>query len=266
MALISVITPCFNGVKFLPEYFKGIAIQTHKDVEWIIVDDNSIDASLSEIAKQIEHYRLQQSVKVIRLSKNHGPVYARNVAIEAAVGAYLAFLDIDDVWLPNKLMTQLQAMEALDAAISATAYRHMSYDGTKVGRVISPKINLNFSGLHYSRRIGCLTVMLNRRKISDFKFPSTHLLAEDFIAWAEVLSRGHTIYGIGTDLARYRIALQSRSSNKIKAVSDAWQIYRVIEKLPLLKAIPWFSGFLLDSFYKHTICAPAIKRADIDRL
>ena len=96
---MSIITPNFNGERFIRRVVESVCQQNYS-VEHIIVDDCSTDGSWALLEELSQDYSW---LKPIRLEKNAGPVVARNRAIELAQGRFLAFLDVDDFWLPHKL-------------------------------------------------------------------------------------------------------------------------------------------------------------------
>jgi glycosyltransferase involved in cell wall biosynthesis len=100
---ISVIVPVFNGEKYLAETIKSILAQTYQPLEIIVVDDGSTDNSRN----------ISQSFKEIKYvyQENAGPAFARNRGLREAQGDYFAFLDADDLWVPNKLELQIDAFQ-----------------------------------------------------------------------------------------------------------------------------------------------------------
>ena len=98
--LVSIITPCFNSEKYLDECIKSVINQTYQNWEMLIVDDNSSDNSSILIKSYSKH---DDRIKPIFLKDNVGPAMARNKAISISKGKYLAFLDSDDIWLPEKI-------------------------------------------------------------------------------------------------------------------------------------------------------------------
>ena len=97
---VTIIMPSYNSEKFIVESVESVLAQTYSKWELIIVDDCSPDDSNKIITKYVDS---DCRIKLIKLQKNSGPAIARNMAIETANGRYIAFLDSDDVWLPNKL-------------------------------------------------------------------------------------------------------------------------------------------------------------------
>lgn len=106
--LISIITPSYKSEKFIAQTLESVLSQSYQNWEMIIVDDVSPDNS-NEI---IEDYcKRDNRIKLIKLEKNSGPAVARNRAIEEAKGRYIAFLDADDLWKPEKLEKQINFMK-----------------------------------------------------------------------------------------------------------------------------------------------------------
>lgn len=130
MSTVSIITPLYNCSNYLEKTINSVLMQTHVDWELILVDDFSPDNS-AEIAEQFS--KKDSHIRVICLSKNSGAAVARNTAIEAAQGRYLAFLDSDDQWLPHKLETQISFMHEHNVAFSYAAYEKLNELGEVVG-------------------------------------------------------------------------------------------------------------------------------------
>ena len=105
---ISIITPSYNSLRFIGETIRSVQSQSYKNWEMLIVDDASTDHSAVKIKEMIEG---DSRIRLLSLEENMGAAKARNIAIKEARGRYIAFLDSDDIWLPNKLETQLLFME-----------------------------------------------------------------------------------------------------------------------------------------------------------
>ena len=261
--LVTVITPVYNASKFLPRLLTSVSNQREISYEHILVDDCSQDGSydlLYEIALS------NPSVKVLRLPVNSGPVIARNAAIKQASGKYLAFLDADDYWMPNKLSTQVKFMEENDAAISFTDYRFISEDGSLMGDRISGFNSIGWSLHHMTRYLGCLTIMVNREKNPDFIFPNITpaYRAEDFLAWSQLIKNTGPALRCPYDLARYAQVANSRSSLGFRAAKSVWSLYRDIEKIPLIKAVFYFLSYAMFASYKRILFKPRFKSSLID--
>ena len=260
---ISVITPVYNASKFIPRLLECVANQESIVCEHILVDDCSQDDShelLNEATSK------NPFVKVIRLSKNSGPIIARNEAIKRASGRYLAFLDADDYWVPSKLATQVKFMEENDAALSFSDYRFISEDGNLVGKRISGFNKIGWSLHHMTRYLGCLTMIVDREKVPDFQFPKIKpaYRAEDFLAWSYVIQKTGPALRCPYDLARYAQVSNSRSSLGLRAAKSVWQLYRDVEKIPLIKAVLYFIIYALFATFKRSFYRPRFISSVID--
>ncbi|NMH75169.1 glycosyltransferase family 2 protein [Bacillus sp. RO2] len=228
-SLVSVITPSYNAEKFIAATIESVRTQTYTNWEMIIVDDCSKDTT-REILK--EYAALDPRIKPIFLEENSGAAVARNTALKAAQGDYVAFLDSDDLWVPDKLEKQLAFMQKNDYAFSFTAYNLMDEDGKPLDKVIDVPKQIDYKGLLKNTIIGCLTVMIDTRKVEPLQMPLIRT-RQDFALWLKVLRQGHIAYGMQEPLANYRIVEGSISSNKLKTAKRNWYVYREIEKLSL---------------------------------
>ncbi|MEH6408849.1 MAG: glycosyltransferase family 2 protein, partial [Leeuwenhoekiella sp.] len=105
--LVSVIMPLYNAERFVETAIKSVQEQTYTQWELIIIDDASTDSSYAIAEKTIQDKR----IRLLKLTKNNGAGIARNVGIRAAKGAYIAFLDADDLWKPQKIEKQIEFMK-----------------------------------------------------------------------------------------------------------------------------------------------------------
>jgi glycosyltransferase involved in cell wall biosynthesis len=118
--VVSCIVPVYNGSRFIADALRSIRAQSHPRLEIIVIDDGSTDGT-HEIVKTVD-----SSIRCIRQA-NQGPAVARNAGVTLATGSYIAFLDADDVWAPNKLERQLDRFgERSDLEVSFTRMRNVS--------------------------------------------------------------------------------------------------------------------------------------------
>ena|SRR5690606_25332519 len=232
MNLVGIITPIHNCSDFLEKTIQTVLSQTYQDWEMIMVDDCSTDQSLA-IAQR---YAAQDGrIKVLKLEQNSGAAVARNTAIEAAQGRYIAFLDSDDLWLPNKLETQLQFMKENDAAFSYSAYEKIDENGTVFGVIGVPE-KISYHDLLKTCSIGCLTAVYDTHKLGKIYMP-TNTKREDFATWLQILKKFDYAYGINEVLAQYRVYNSQTSAKKAKMAKENWRLYRDIEKLGDRKSV-----------------------------
>ena len=252
MPLVSIITPVYNAARFLPETLAAVRAQTLTDWEQILVDDGSTDDSIAIVEAAS---RDDSRFRLLRTPRNGGPSAARNCALDAARGRFVAFLDADDLWLPEKLARSVEWMTEHRYAFIYHDYRHMSRDGSLVGALIIAPETMDLRTLHTRRgHGGCMSMVIDREMSPGFRFPSNYLyLHEDFCAWMSLIQRGHTGHRLPVDLGRYRVSAASRSGNKFIGAIDTWKIYRNISKLPLGIAALWWTQYAWNTFwlYRH---------------
>ena len=123
MAKVSIVIPTYNCLDYLPKAIGSVLQQTHQDIELIIIDDNSNDGTSTYLASIQDH-------RIVKLSTlGVGAPQARNLGIEKATGEFIAFLDADDFWFPEKIERQLEFHQRYpDMAMSFTNYEHLTED------------------------------------------------------------------------------------------------------------------------------------------
>jgi teichuronic acid biosynthesis glycosyltransferase TuaG len=241
--LVSIVMPAHNSEGSLRESVQSVVSQIYKEWELIIIDDASRDDTLA-LANQFASG--DPRIRVLPLEQNVGVAEARNRGIGAARGQYLAFLDSDDLWLPDKLHTQIGFMRSSGAGFSFAQYRRIGLDGSLSNPVRVPR-TVNYEGLLRGNSIGCLTVAIDRYQIPEISMPK--IKHEDYVTWLKILKRGHIAYGIPQDLARYRVASSSVSSDKRRSAGWTWNIYRRVEGLSVIKSAWCFLHYTARAIY-----------------
>jgi teichuronic acid biosynthesis glycosyltransferase TuaG len=231
--LVSIIMPAYNAGRFISEAIGSVLQQTYTNWELLIVEDCSKDQT-----KQLVEAYVQQDprIKAIFHAQNQGVIAARNSALTAAQGQYIAFLDSDDLWLPLKLEQQLELLKKTGKQISYSGYRRIDEHGAVLGEVAPPPY-LDYSTLLKGNELGNLTGIYDCQVLGKELFKNYR--HEDYVAWLALLKRAGTAVGHTDVLASYRVYSGSLSSNKLKVLSWQWRIYRESEKIPLFKSC-WF--------------------------
>ena len=228
-SLVSVIMPAYRCEKTVEESVRSVQAQTYGNWELIIVDDGSPDGTpdvLSRLAKE------DPRIRVITLSQNEGVASARNHGAEAASGEWIAFLDSDDVWLPDKLERQLSLAEEKKAVFLYTGASCINERSEKTGREFSVPDVVTYRSLLYRTDLICSTVVM--RKEFFLRHPMERSdLHEDYICWLSILHEGITAHGIQEPLILYRITESSKSGNKLKSAAMMWRTYQHIGLNPL---------------------------------
>lgn len=238
MNLVSIITPLYNSSLFLDKTINSIISQSYCYWELIIVDDCSQDNSI-EIALDFSSKDIR--IKVIQMEKNSGAAAARNTAIKAANGRFIAFLDSDDLWHPHKLEKQINFMLKNNYAFSYTAYEKINEEGKVIGYVGAP-MRLNYKQLLMTNEIGCLTAIYDTEILGKVYMP-TETKREDYATWLSILKKIDYAYGMPESLGQYRVYANQSSAKKSKMAKENWNLYRNIENLSFIKSIYYFSHY-----------------------
>lgn len=248
-SLVSIVTPSYNASSFIKETIQSVQSQTYTNWEMIIVDDVSKDNTRELIKEEIKK---DDRIQLIELQENGGAAIARNTGINCAKGKYIAFLDSDDLWLPEKLEKQLEFMQNNDIAFSFTSYQIMNQDGILTDKVVHVPEKINYNGLLKNTIIGCLTVMLDIEKLGKVQMPNIRT-RQDTATWLKILRQGHYAYGLDEVLSNYRKVENSISSKKFKMAKMNWKLYREIEGLSILKSAWCFINYALNGVVKHFV-------------
>ncbi len=217
MKKVSVIIPVYNSSKHIIECLDSVIKQTFKNLEIILVDDNSTDNSL-DIIKSYKDKR----IKIIELKENVGAARSRNKGVEVATGDYICFIDSDDFWKLNKIEKQVRF-------INNKEFIYAGYSYYKKGRTHNVKVpkQINYNESLKNTTIFTSTVMFNMNKLTkeDIYMPDIKR-GQDQATWWKVLKKGINAYGIDEVLAFYRVGEKSLSSNKLKALKRTWYILK----------------------------------------
>lgn len=245
--LVSVVMPVYNAAATMRKSIDSVLAQSHAAIELLAVDDGSRDASLQILD---EYAARDPRVCVLRMPANGGVAAARNLALDAARGRHVAFLDSDDWWHPHKLERQLAAMRNASASVSYTAYDRVGEDGRLLSRV-RPPAEVDYAAMLKSNRIGNLTGVY-ARALGDAHF--RRVGHEDYVFWLERVRRAGRAICVDPDrpLAWYLVRDGSVSSNKWKAARWQWHIYRQIEKLGFIASIGYMLHYIINALRKRS--------------
>ncbi len=213
-----------------------------------MIDDCSTDDSY-RVLKELESQ--DSRIKLLRMEKNKGPAVARNVGIANAKGRYIAFLDSDDLWFPEKLEKQIAFMNVKGAALSFTGYQKIDECGFGVGRIVSVPESIDYLGLLNASVIACLTVLYDTKIIGKVLMPESKV--EDYGLWLKILKMGYVAHGLNQPLASLRKRRGSVSSNKLRAALWVWRLYRDSERLSLCRSSYHFINYAVRALIKAGI-------------
>lgn len=216
MNLVSVIIPSYNSGKFLNKAIESVINQTYKNLEIIIVNDGSIDET-EKIAKDWQEKN--ERIKYLKHQKNRGPSAARNTGIRNSQGEYIAFLDADDIWLPQKTEIQLKEIKERNVdLIFSNWYIWEPEKGIKVKAFDSNPIQDNRENLlnflikkNFGNPSTSLFQKISLEKIGlfDQKLRSS----EDYDLWIRFCLNGMKIAFIEQPFVYYRVHLTQATVN-----------------------------------------------------
>lgn len=210
----------------------SVLAQTYENWEMIIVDDCSTD----DTKQVVDAYMARDSrFRYHCLETNSGAAVARTTAMNLANGEYMAFLDSDDLWMPEKLERQLAFMQEYNHAFSCTAYEQIDEAGASLNRIIKTIPKTSYNRLLLDCPVGNSSVMYNVAQMGKFEVPNIRKRNDDAL-WLTMLKKEPYIWGMPEVLMQYRIRKNSISSNKFKVIKYHWILYREIEHLSVLRS------------------------------
>jgi len=230
--LVSIITPSYNSGEFIKATIDSVRKQTYVNWEMIIVDDCSTDNTQDIVAKYIA---IDSRIHFFKLEINSGAAIARTEAIKLATGKYIAFLDSDDIWHPNKLERQINYMEKNKYNITCTSYEKYN-EKNKTLKLIESLPKTDYKKMLSNNTVGNSTLIYNANKLGKFEVPTIRK-RNDYALWLKLLKKEKYIYGMPEVLMKYRVRNDSISSNKMTLIKYHWILYRKIEHLSVGKSI-----------------------------
>lgn len=246
MELVSIITPMYNASAYIAHTIAAVQKQTYTNWEMIIMDDLSEDNS-AEIVK--EYAAKDERIHYYLAEQKCGVAEARNEAMKRANGRYIAFLDSDDLWKPEKLEKQLAFMKEKQSAFSFTACGVIDENGKNLNKVRHVPEEITYEQLLHGNVIPCLTVVIDKEQVGEFFMPQ--IGHEDYATWLTILKELNAAHGINETLGYYRVNRNSVSANKARAVRWTWNIYRKNQNISFVKSAYYLAGHILQAMKKR---------------
>lgn len=244
--LVSIITAMYNSETFISETINSVINQTYKNWELILIDDFSTDSTLQRIQPFLDK---NSNIKLIKNTSNLGAAITRNKGIQAAKGDYIAFLDGDDVWKPEKLEIQMAFMQSNDCEVCFSSYQQIDEEGNSLNKLIKALPKLTYNKFLKSNYIGNLTGMYNRKALGKINAPNLRK-RQDWLLWlAAVKKSGKPALGIQESLAYYRVRKNSMSSNKYNLLKHNYWVYKKGLGFSTIKSMYCMLIFLKEHFF-----------------
>jgi len=237
--LVSIITPTFNAEKFIRATIESVQKQSYQNWEMILVDDASTDQTVTIVK---EFAQKDDRIKLTELPKNSGNGFARNVALEKAVGKYIAYLDADDLWLPMKLERQIQFLKANNLPFTFSFYDCIDEEGNDLHKRVEAPLNLKYEQLFFCNYVGNLTAIYDVDFFGKIVIEATQK-RQDWRLWLTILKQIEVTKPVPEILAFYRIRKDSISSSKFKLIKHNFGVYRDFHRFNFV-----FSALLMTRF------------------
>ena len=239
---VSIVIPTFGDPRYLAAAIDSVRTQDMTDWEAIVIDDGSAPAHQAAV-RGLVAARGDPRIRLLLSPHNRGPARTRNIGIRLARGRYIAFLDGDDTWQPDKLSRQLAFARQTGAALTCTTYRNV-WEETGRTQDRTPPPQITFAGLLRHNTIGCSTVMLDRHILGRTYFPPLPM-RQDFAHWLVIVRAGHAAAGLDVPLTIRRVHRAGLSANKLRAARHTWQVYRGTLGFGRLRALRHFLAYAL---------------------
>ncbi len=235
--LISIIMAAFNAEKTIDHAIQSVLKQTYEDWELIVIDDCSSD-NTSDIISAIGDPRIH----LLRNDTNTGVSKAREKGMHAAKGEWIAVLDSDDAWVPEKLEKQINLAKSCNAELIFTGSSFMDDSGSLLNWQLHVPATVSYRSLLKQNIISNSSVLVKTRLYRKH-YAVGDRMHEDFAMWLSILKEGITGYGIDEPLLIYRLSGSSKSGNKLKAAVMNWNTYRYTGLNPLVSLyyMCWYS-------------------------
>lgn len=246
--LVSIITTIYDSGDFIGRTIESVLAQTYTNWEMVITDDCSKDNGTSIV----ESYAAKDPrIRLIRLSENGGPGLARNVSIQNANGQYIAFLDSDDTWRPNKLERELDLMKEKGCGVVFSSYYTCDEDDHITG-LVKCRRRIPYWRIVCDNAIGFLTMMYDT-KVTGLVYLPEIRKRQDWGLNIKVLKKCRVAYGVREPLASYRLRSGSVSSGKFSLIKFNVEIYRQILGFSRIRAIATFIFIFLPFYFGKKI-------------
>lgn len=246
---ITIIMACYNASAYISETIQSVISQSYDNWELIIADDQSTDNSVFVIQ---EFCRNDPRIKLIECKQNGGPAKARNAALDAANSRWIAFLDSDDIWLPDKLEKTITKARNCNAAMVCTGFRRFvekTEGNRQIGHFVNVPHKFTYEGLLGGNKIATSTVLLDTEKTGQIRMKAVYY--DDFDCWLSILKNGHSTVGLKEDLMRYRVLKGSVSRNKLKSATHHWDSLRRLQGIGFVKSLWYFSRYVVSGLLKY---------------
>lgn len=247
--LVSIITPTYNSEPFIAQTIASVQAQTYTNWELLIVDDCSTDQTKSIVKKFAAD---DPRVTFHQLSKNSGAGVARNLAVEMSGGRYIAFLDSDDLWKPEKLQKQIDFMQTQNQPFTFSFYDCIDEAGNATGKRIEAPRTLHYYQLFFCNFVGNLTGIYDTTVFGRIPISSLRK-RQDWMVWLTIMRQIRKARPVAESLAYYRVRNNSVSSGKVGLLEHNFAVYRQFHRMSIFLSLLSMAGFLFVQLFVKPI-------------
>ena len=245
--LISIIMAAYNAEKTIEQAIDSVLNQTYPNFELLVVNDCSKDGTV-EMVRNIA--AKDSRVRLISNVENSGVSSTRKHGLEEAKGSWIAILDSDDAWAPEKLEKQTALQKRMNADLLFTGSAFMDSDGQPIDWYFHAPAEVTYRQL-LKQNVLSNSSALVRKELYAKHYAVGDGMHEDFAIWLSILKEGKKAYGVDEPLLIYRIAKSSKSGNKVKAAKMNWNTYRYIGLNPI-EAVYYEGWYMIKNMIKYT--------------
>ncbi len=220
--LISIIMAAYNAEKTIEAAIQTVLSQTYTNWELIVINDCSHDKTLNIIQGYMAK---DPRIHVLTNEKNRGVSLTRKRGLEESNGIWIAVLDSDDLWTPDKLEKQLCLAQRENANLIFTGSDFIDQDGNPISWTLHVPKTITYRQLLKQNIVSNSSVLVKKELYQKY-YAVNDDMHEDFAIWLGITKAGFVAYGIDEPLLIYRIAKSSKSGNKWKAAKMNWNTYR----------------------------------------
>lgn len=242
--------PAYNAVSTIARAIESVLAQTYPTLELIVVDDGSSDGTGLTVAG---YARRDPRIQSFRNEGTKGVSASRNRGVRAARYDWIAFLDSDDYWLPDKLEAQMQVITADGSCgLCFTASSFINAAGQRSSYILHAPRRVTYGQLLSQNIISCSSVLARRSDLLDAPMVCNPMIHEDYASWLALLKKYPYAAGVDRPLLVYQISTGSRSGNKLRASRMQWNTYQSCG-LTLPESCAHFLTYLLRSVRKYLL-------------
>lgn len=249
LPLLSIVTPVFNASRFIERTASSVFSQSYQNWEWILVDDQSTDGTVSLLKN------ISQRDKRVRVVVSQEKLYsfgARNVGLDKVTGRYITFLDADDIILPDRFQKQISFMMAKGIRFSHTDYGFINENDYKSSYIFRVNERVTYNDLLRRTEISCLTAMYNREGLEHLRFRPLRR-KQDYAFWLDILSEVEFSHGLQELTAYYRQHNSNSTKKKSELILSHYTFLRSVTEKSVLECLTFTFLWIIRGLFVYKI-------------